>query len=348
MNKPDSGHPLLESLFKVKLTLYIISGILILGLCYLASSVFIPLAFALFIIALIAPTRQWLCRFLPPWLASMVTLIISALGVILLLYMAGWGFNLIAQWATSNAARFQKLFNLELSNLHSHGSMLLTMLTDSVNVTLLLKAVQEIALRLNIIFGLAFLTIIFVALGLIELDEAPGRIQNALGFRRGSRYVEATKLISRKLRRYMMIRTIASALTGLSVWLFLIYVGLDLAAALGALAFLLNYIPIVGSLVATVIPSAFAFIQFESWQTGMIVFIVLNVIQVIVGCYMEPRLAGTALSLSPLMVMLAVFFWGLVWGIPGIFIGVPLLITFVTILETASGTNETQEIVPTR
>ena len=331
---------------ELRLSLSIISSILVLGLLHLASSVFIPLAFALFTIALVAPVRLSFCQRMPAPLASILTLLMTAAGVAVFLLLAGWGFSLIAQWIIGNAGRLQRLLSLEREGLHPHGTMLLGMFLDNFNISWLLRAVQEIALRINSMLGLAFLTIIFVALGLFELDEAAGRIENLVGSRRGRRWVAAAGQISAKLRRYMVIRTVASVLTGLSVWLVTIYAGLELAAAWGGLAFLLNYIPFLGPFVATVFPALFAFVQYESWQAALAIFLVLNFIQVIFGCYMEPRLAGNALSLSPLMVMVAVFFWGLVWGIPGTFIGVPLLITVMTALGTAYRTIETREVMP--
>src|SRR3546814_18700167 len=108
----------------------------------------------------------------------------------------------------------------------------------------------------------------------------------------------------------MIIRTVASVLTGLSVWLLTIYAGLELASAWGGLAFLLNYIPFLGPLVATVFPALFAYVQYESWQASLAVFFALNFIQVIYGCFLEPRLAGSAFSLSPPMVLVAEIGWG--------------------------------------
>ena len=313
--------------------LRIICGILILGLIYLASSVFIPLAFALFTIALVAPVRQFLARAMPAALASILTLVVTAVGVAVFLFLAGWGFGLIAQWIISNTSRFQHLLSLETAGLHPHVEMVARMFLDNFDMSWLLRAIQELALRINNMLGLAFLTIVFVALGLFELDEAAGRVERMLGARTGRRWVTAAYLIADKLRRYMLIRTVASVLTGVSVWLFTIYAGLELAAAWGGLAFLLNYIPFLGPLVATLFPAIFAYVQYDSLQTSLLVFFVLNVIQIIYGCYLEPRLAGNAFSLSPLMVMVAVFFWGLVWGIPGTFIGVPLLIVLTTAFD---------------
>ena len=99
------------------------------------------------------------------------------------------------------------------------------------------------------------------------------------------------------------------------------------------IAFALNYIPFIGPLVATVFPTLFAIAQFESWQMAVVVFGCLNLIQFLVGSYLEPRIAGNALSISPFVVLFAVFFWSFLWGIFGAFIGVPIVIAVLTICE---------------
>ena len=93
----------------------------------------------------------------------------------------------------------------------------------------------------------------------------------------------------------------------------------------------LNFIPFIGSFVATLLPTLFAAAQFESISAALVVFIGLNVLQFVIGSYIEPRVAGTAVSVSPFMVLFAVFFWGMLWGIAGAFIGVPILITLATV-----------------
>src|SRR6266511_402089 len=119
----------------------------------------------------------------------------------------------------------------------------------------------------------------------------------------------------------------------LVVWAFALLAGLELATAWGVIAFVLNYIPFIGPLVATVFPTLFALVQFGSWQLAAIVFLGLNVIQFLIGSYLEPRIAGAALSVSPFLVLFAVFFWAFLWGLPGAFIGVPILIAALTLCE---------------
>jgi predicted PurR-regulated permease PerM len=125
--------------------------------------------------------------------------------------------------------------------------------------------------------------------------------------------------------------------TGLLIYAFARAVGLDLAAEWGVLAFVLNYIPFLGSLVATLLPTAFAALQFGDWVFAATVFVAVQGIQFLTGSYIEPRLAGRSLALSPFMVLLAVFLGALVWGLPGAFIGVPVLIAVVTLCEQFEG-----------
>jgi predicted PurR-regulated permease PerM len=74
----------------------------------------------------------------------------------------------------------------------------------------------------------------------------------------------------------------------------------------------------------------FAAAQFETWQAVVVLFVCLNLIQFIVGSYIEPRVAGSALSVSPVLILFSVFFWAFLWGPFGAFIGVPISIAIVT------------------
>ena len=118
--------------------------------------------------------------------------------------------------------------------------------------------------------------------------------------------------------------------TGVLVWAFATLAGLQLAAEWGVIAFALNYIPFIGPFIATVFPTLFALAQFESWQAALAVFACLNLIQFVVGSYIEPRVSGSALAISPFVVLFSVFFWTFLWGLFGAFIGVPITIAVLT------------------
>jgi AI-2 transport protein TqsA len=176
------------------------------------------------------------------------------------------------------------------------------------------------------------------ALGLLEVDIARKNIETLSNKEAAQTILQASTLIADKFQRYMLVRSAMSVLTGLVVWAFALLAGLELATAWGLIAFVLNYIPFIGPLVATVFPTIFALVQFGSWQLAAIVFLALNLIQFLIGSYLEPRIAGAALSLSPFVVLFAVFFWAFLWGVPGAFIGVPIVIAALTLCEQREST----------
>ena len=103
-------------------------------------------------------------------------------------------------------------------------------------------------------------------------------------------------------------------------------IGLDFAAFWGMLIFFLNFIPTVGSILATVFPSLLAVIVFESPAAIIGVIGGITGIQLLVGNFMEPKLMGNSLNLSPLVILLSLSLWGSLWGIPGMFLCVPITV----------------------
>ena len=124
-----------------------------------------------------------------------------------------------------------------------------------------------------------------------------------------------------------------SALTGLLVGLFAWLAGLPFPAEWGIIAFVLNYIPYIGPLIATVFPTALAMTQFDTWQAVLGIFLCMNVIQMVIGSYVEPRISGSALSISPFVVLFSVLFWTFLWGLFGTIIGVPITVAILTFCE---------------
>jgi len=182
------------------------------------------------------------------------------------------------------------------------------------------------------------ITFVFTALGLLEVEIARKNIETLNNKEAARAILQASTQIADKFQRYMLVRSAMSVLTGLVVWAFALVAGLELATAWGVIAFVLNYIPFIGPLIATVFPTVFALLQFGSWQLAVIVFVGLNVIQFLIGSYLEPRIAGAALSLSPFLVLFAVFFWAFLWGIPGAFIGVPIVIAALALCQQREST----------
>lgn len=307
----------------------IATGILILAFFYFAQSIIVPLVFALFIIALVWPVQAYLQRQMPQLLALLITLSVTIIVITGIGSSVAWGFSRLGRWLFLNSGRFQIIYLDWVNWLEEHGIAIAGPLTDRFDVTWLVGFTQNIATRLNSFAGFAVLVFIFVMLGLLEVQDFNRRLRSTAAQPYGARILTANHAIGAKLRRFMVVRTFASVLTGLVVWGFAVIAGLELAAAWGAIAFALNYIPFLGPFIATAFPTIFAIAQFESWQMAVLVFSCLNIIQFIIGSYLEPRLTGASLAISPFAVIFFVFFWSFMWGISGAFIGVPILIVFI-------------------
>ena len=115
-------------------------------------------------------------------------------------------------------------------------------------------------------------------------------------------------------------------------------VDLDFAAFWALLVFILNYIPTIGSIVATILPGLLALVQFESWTPFVILVIGITVIQQALGSFLEPNLMGMTLNLSPLVVVISLILWGMLWGVVGMFLCVPITVILVIILANFPGT----------
>jgi len=307
----------------------LVTATLVLAFLYFARSIFVPLTFSLFTIAMVWPVQAYLQRWMPKLLALLITLTATIVVIVIVGSSVVWGFTKLAQWMLLNTGRYQAIYMEWAMWLESHGITVAGPLANHFDMAWLVRFTQGVASRLNSFAGFAVLVFIFLMLGLLEVDDFNRRLASAAAQPYGEKILISNREIGRKLRRFMVVRSFASVLTGLVVWGFALVAGLELAAAWGAIAFALNYIPFLGPLVATVFPTLFAIAQFDSWQTAVIVFVGLNLIQFIIGSYLEPLLTGASLTISPFAVIFAVFFWSFMWGISGAFIGVPILIAFV-------------------
>jgi predicted PurR-regulated permease PerM len=218
--------------------------------------------------------------------------------------------------------------------LERRGLYAAELFAEQVNVLWLVQVLRAIGGSLQGVLSFFVVTFVFVILGLLEVEALGRRLRRIGDGQVGTAAIDAAAEIAARLQTYMLVRFGMSVLTGLGFWLFTAVYGLELQREWGVIAFVLNFIPFIGSFVATLLPTVFAVAQFESLYFGVVVFIGLNLLQFVIGSYIEPRVAGTAISVSPFMVLFAVFFWGMLWGIAGAFIGAPILIALASVCAT--------------
>ena len=132
---------------------------------------------------------------------------------------------------------------------------------------------------------------------------------------------------------YVGIKTLVSLMTSLFSYLVMRLIGLDFAEFWAFLIFILNFIPFIGSIIATILPATLALIQFTTFTPFFIVAGGVTLVQFIVANLIEPRLMGHSLNLSPLVIFLSLALWGALWGIAGMFLCVPLTVIIVIVLS---------------
>ena len=308
----------------------VIAAVLVCAAAQLARSVLAPLAAALFITGVVWPAQKWLQSWLPRLAALAITILFTTMICLAFASLAAWAFGRVGQFLVADAARYQAYYERAVMWLDGHGIEIAGLWAEHFNVGWLLRAMQYVTGRANSLLSFWLIALVYVVLGLIEIDDIRRRIDRLENRTAARVLLDGSTATASKFRKYLLVRTQMSIVTGLLVGLFAGVTGLPFAFEWGAIAFVLNYIPFIGPFIATLFPTLLAMTQFESWPAVFGTFACLNIIQFVVGSYVEPRVAGATVSISPFVVLLAIFLWTFLWGLFGTFIGVPITLAILT------------------
>lgn len=296
-----------------------------------------PLLIAGFLSYLIIPTHKWLvARGINRPLAA-VALIAIVVGLFISLGMLLY----------SNAETLLLKWPVYQAQWKAKTDSLLVMLPDAVKDHLLELAVDSrmanTALQsfLGTFFNFLTVTVIvvlYLCFLLAERASFSRRLTRAFGPEKSERIMEVIASISHAISEYIRVKTLMSLLSGTCTTLILLAFGVDFPFTWGTLAFLLNYIPYLGSIVATVLPILLAFVQLDALWQGFAIAVLLVAIQQLIGMVIEPHIAGAKLGVSPLLIILSLAFWGVVWGIVGMLLAVPLLMVIKIVLDNIPAT----------
>ena len=197
----------------------------------------------------------------------------------------------------------------------------------------LLGAIQQLLNTLSGIAGNGFLIVIYLLFLFFEQIHFTKKAHAlfAEGENR-NKFFEIIDHINEAIRAYFKVKITVSLITAVASYVLMIAIGLDFAILWAFLIFLLNFIPNIGSLVATLFPSALALIQFENtFAPFLFVLIGVGAIQIIVGNLIEPKMMGSSLNISSLAVILSLSLWGTMWGITGMILCVPITVIMMII-----------------
>ncbi len=146
--------------------------------------------------------------------------------------------------------------------------------------------------------------------------------------------------INTSVSEYIRLKTLVSILTGVVSYIFLSIMGVDAPFFWALLVFILNFIPTIGSLIATVFPAIFSLLQFGEFTPFLIILVGLGIMQWLIGNILEPKIMGSSLNISSLVAILSLIIWGSIWGITGMLLSVPITVVLVIVLSQFDSTKK--------
>jgi AI-2 transport protein TqsA len=199
----------------------------------------------------------------------------------------------------------------------------------------LLKELLQVAANAMVSAVVVGIYLLFL---LLEVGNFPRRVRRAFGTERADRILAMATEVNHAIVRYLQVKVKASLLLAVPVagvlWVF----GVKFAVLWGALTFLCNFIPYIGSIVAVTLPLLFAFLGAGPDTKPLAAAIGVLAIHLVMTYVVEPRIVGRGVGLSPLVVLIALAFWGLCWGLVGMFLAIPLTMVLKIALESIGGT----------
>lgn len=309
---------------------------LALALAY-TRDVMIPFVLAIFITTVVAPCFDYQVTRLrfPRWVAVVTTLLVVAalLSLLSLAFVAAFQAMIAVarEYGQQVGDLSERLFvYLQARHIQIDQAKVVAQIEERVP--------QYVTQSAGILMGTishAVLVIIFVVFLLFGRDSHKRRSG-------------ITADIERTFREYLIEMTIISTLTATLVGLVLWTLGLQMAWLFAFLVFILTYIPNVGGIVATLLPLPIAFAQFHNpWMIAAVVAIPAS-IHVVIGSFVAPRLMAHGLELHPVTILLALAFWGLLWGIVGMFLAVPMVAMLRIVLAEFDTTRPLAELLSGR
>jgi AI-2 transport protein TqsA len=311
-----------EQIFLALGSLMILAAVAIAVSLYYTQDVMIPFVLAIFVTTMVSPLVDFLVvrGRVPGWLAIVLALLL-VVGVLTLLGLALMvAVQAIVHTADEYTAKVVELARQAFAKLAEYGIHVGQAQVVAELEGHMPSAITQAAGTATSLVSKGLLISIFVVF--LLAGRNPRR--SATGIYAD---IEAT------IRSYIVTKTIISAVTGLLVGLILWMLGLRMAPLFGLLAFLLNYIPSIGSIIAMLLPLPIAITQFDNPAMVVAVVALPGSVHLTVGSVVEPKLMGRGLELHPVTVLLALAFFGLLWGVVGMVLAVPIAAIFRIVLS---------------
>lgn len=339
------GKEISYQLTRIKGFLSVIAIVVLIYGMQQAQTILVPLILALFLSSVVAYPMEWLIRKKVPKAIALIIVVVSVIGIIALIgTVVGNSINEFTQKTGTYEKNLTEWYNKTFIDHSSqdYGDATeiagVTMRDITVKVasyispTTLMNWSKFILGSLQNIFKNIFLILIAMIFMLIETGSFKYKL-NLLSEANPETKRSVNKFMH-SLRRYIGFKTLISLGTGIIITLWVSILGLDFPLLWGLIAFLLNFIPTIGSIIASLPAVLMALVQLGPGYAGLVAlgYVVTNVA---IGNILEPRIMGYSLGLSTIVVFISLLFWGWVFGFTGMLLAVPLTMTVKIALESS-------------
>jgi predicted PurR-regulated permease PerM len=304
-----------------------------------ASPLLVPFLLAMFLAVLCATPLRWLTDHRVPRVIAVILLvsIILALGTVVGGILTTTIVDLTRQ-SPRYEAGFQERMVGVIATLERVGIPVSRQtVAEYFDPSRLFAMTRTLVTSLGQVLANGALILLTMVFALLEMSSFPLKMRAAFGHSDAREAQESMNSIGLSIRRYVALKTVISLGTGVGIYLWLLFLGVDYAILWGIVAFLLNFIPNIGSFIAAIPAVLLAFIQLGlgSAVVAALGFLIVNVI---FANLLEPRVMGYGVGLSTLVVFTSLVFWGWVLGPVGMLLSVPLTVILRIVLETNEST----------
>lgn len=308
---------------------------LLLLLLVQARAFLVPLVLALLLTslasALVDRLRgvRWAGRAMPYWAASVLAVLVVGVVLTALYSVLAAQVNDLVVQAPAFIAQTQTVLLAWAGHISDDLAEALQAALQSFDPTQWLRLAAGSAGQLLSTLGLVLLYVGFL---LAEWPWLDGKLTHLLpDAERRARVERNLRSIRRNIHQYLLLKTVISAATGAVVYAVAWVFGLQFALAIGLLVFVLNFIPVLGSLVGTALPVWVALVQFDSLPMVLGVLACVGTVQFVLGSIVDPMVTGQGLQMSSLAIVVALTFWSAVWGTVGMFLAVPMVVVIMIV-----------------
>ncbi|MFW6370199.1 MAG: AI-2E family transporter [Bacteroidota bacterium] len=328
----------MDSVKKIYVFIILVTAVVVL---IVAQNIIIPFVIAVLFWFVIRVLKKILSKIryikkLPDWIITIISSLILLSLLFLVITIITTNIRYLSATLPAYEENISKVTRRLQQNFELEFPLVWSNLTSGIEFGNILSRIFS---TLTGLFSDAFIVLTFLIFILLEESIFPDKIKAM--YPDENRYRKINSLIRKidhSVSNYIAIKTLVSLLTGILSFFALLAIGVDAPSFWAFLIFILNFIPSIGSLIATFFPAFFALLQFGSFTPAVLVLAVVGTIQILLGNFMEPRIMGTSMNISPLVVFLTLILWGMMWGIAGMLLSVPITVILILIMSEFEGT----------